>query len=160
MAWSNVVFRWSAHARYQDTPPTLADGELGELQADVNGCLKVAVVSTVEPEAAAAVRSIPASGLALTNGVIASAAAELIEVQGHSETNTACYLMFFDSTGAPTLGAVPKQKLRIPADCPMFSSTLNLKPAAYANGIRWGASSTPNTFTQAAVNIYLEAVYR
>jgi hypothetical protein len=160
MAWSNVVFRWSAHARYQDTPPTLADGELGELQADVNGCLKVAVVSTVEPAAATAVRTIPASGLATASGTIATAAAELIEVQGHSETNTACYLMFFDTVGTPVNGAVPKQKLRIPADCPMFSSTLSLKPAAYANGIRWAASATANTLTTVAVNLYVEAVYR
>jgi hypothetical protein len=161
MAWTNVVFNWKGSARYQLTLPTLADGQLGELQCTQRGLLRVAVESTVEPEASLSVRALPGAGLAASSGTIASAAAELLEVHGHSETNTACYLMFFDAAANPANGAVPKQKMRIPADCPMFSLTLTLKPVAYATGIRWAVSTTPDTLTTTgAIKLYVEGVYR
>lgn len=157
MAWSNVMFRWDAHARYQQTLPTLADGELGELQLDQRGRLRVAVEATVNPIAENSTRLIPTAAAA--SGQIAAAQANLLELVGHSETSTACYLMLFDQTGAPLNGATPKQKFRIPADCPLFSIDLRSKPASYTNGIRWAASSTAGTLTGVAVNLWFEAVY-
>lgn len=43
MAWTDNLFRWLGFGRYNSAPPTLAEGEVQELQLDASGRLRVAI---------------------------------------------------------------------------------------------------------------------
>lgn len=156
MGWTDTLFPWLGHGRYNAAAPLLADGQPAEMQLDAAGRLRV----VVEDGAAAAgtpARVLPTE--TASGGVLASSGKKLLEILGHSQDDEPQYLMLFEANGVPADGATPKQVFRVPASSPCVSFTFYEAPVSYAYGIAWAVSSTGDVLTRASsASFWLEGV--
>ena len=141
-AWTKTIFKFLTLGRYNTTPPTLANGDAGELQVDANGNLRVAVAvgaadSEVDPQWYATGNAGAASGVVVATPRIFRMA------YGINTGPNARAIMFFDSATMPSNGTVPKHLVLVPAG-EMFSITA---PQRFTTGICWAASSTNFSLT-------------
>lgn len=162
----------SVSAIYNDTPPTLSDGDVAPLQADESGNLKVVeqqmpaaedgvagVIATLMKPAVNSMYS--SSGYqnlgAATKDVIKNAAGNLYAVRATNENASARYLQVFNKASAPTAGVdTPLRSWKIPAGTANAPGIIHLdsewfSPSEYfGTGIAFAISTTKTTFTDSA----------
>ncbi len=150
MAWVDQVFKWLGYAQYNSTPPTLAEGEVGPLQSDVNGNLKVSVVggsiSAGEPAAASVQQATDLS----YGEIVKASAGSLVEIVGFNNSSSDRYLIICNSVTVPanataTTSDVCKVFL-VPGGAPFSYSPP--RPLVLGTGISWVCSSTRATVTR------------
>ncbi len=118
------------------------------------------VVQAVPGGAALAAASYYDSGVLEGTGIILAAAGALVVVYGFNNTGAVAYFQTFDQAGALAGGEVPVG-VNLPVQPGgMFSVTLGPYGRDYANGIVFGFSSTPATYTAVAAAGWVNAQYR
>lgn len=161
-------------ARYNLTPPTLADGNVVPLQGDVNGNLK-----DVEQYAASAednsngvfatqfrpiatntyAPSVYAPLTQVTKNFIKSSAGNVISTYITNDNATVRYFQLHNKATAPAGTDVPQLSFKIPAGTAnnpgvlILDDTFFTKAGNYfSTGIGWAVSTTFATFTDSATN--------
>ncbi|WP_394835829.1 hypothetical protein LVJ94_02735 [Pendulispora rubella] len=163
MGWETSIFRWLGFGRHNTTPPSLVPGEVGELQLDPHGNLKVTVVAAgvgppmgLRADSPATSWSAP-SGLA-AHGTIREAPCLLYRVFGSNEGPAKRWIMLFDATSLPADGALPSFAIPVVEGGSFAIDLQRTRP--FASGLAWAASSTPGTLTiDPGACIWLNAEY-
>lgn len=152
MGWPTNVFKWLGFGRYNTSPPTLANGDVGELQLDSAGNLKISgSVTPATPDELASYTSGLANG-----GVIHNAPAKLYEIDGFNTSAATRYLVLVSSTSIPadTTSTSGYVVIQVPA-----SGSFSFAPTRYISfspGLVWVCSTTAATITKSA-DFYISA---
>lgn len=109
MDFITQVFKWLGFGRYWTSPPTLANGDVGELQLDSSGRLKVVVDAYKAGLLAPTPTTLwsQVAGVAQSQ-VVKAAPGKMWSIVAHNESSSTRYFMVFDSTTLPADGAVPQ----------------------------------------------------
>lgn len=135
MAFPFDVLSWLVRARYKLTPPAATDGETIELQATVNGALKV---SSEAPAPGGYART-----LEDTDALVKGTPGELIELWGFSrDAEQDLYLLLVNKASAAVDGDTPLEVFPIPALQPFAFAPR--APLAFSVGIVWAVSTLPD----------------
>ncbi len=85
----------------------------------------------------------------LAQPVLHNTACTLTQIGGYNNSAVPAYLLVFDNNVAPILGAVPIQSFNVPAGA-SFAWTPAEGGRNMGNGVTYGVSSTPSTYTALA----------
>lgn len=152
MAWTDNLFRWIGFTRFNSTLPTLAEGEVSELQADQRGRLRVALeASSVALETAPAEPATRYLSSVLERSAQAKAAAGVVrEVHVISTSVSERYLHLINKNGALVNGDAPFYRMRVPAGGALAVAFEG--GHTFATGLRVALSSTLATYTDPAAD--------
>lgn len=142
MAWSDLIFRWLAHGKFNTSPPTLANGDVGEFQLDSVGNLRVTVT---DADAPASYRE--PTGIEI-EAVVKVSSGHLWGIDGFNAGASLVWLFVFNATSVPGDGATSAiVRIAIPANTQF--SYRPPKKKAFSTGLCFAVSTTKNVLTKA-----------
>lgn len=150
MSWVDQVFKWLGYAKYNATPPVLADGDVRELQSDASGNLKVAVVSGTISAGEPAEVAFAISNDLVDSWVVKASTGLIYEVSGFNGSTEDRYLVVFPGSSAPANGTSTASRVVIPVPGKSAFNWTPVRPITYAGGIVWVCSTTRDTVTRSA----------
>ena len=143
MSFLGTIFNFLSFATYNTSPPTATNAQPIQLQADVNGNLKVAIASNPSTGGKSWDMTTTSQYRKLA---IKSGPGTFYEVFGVNEGGTPQWLMFFDATTQPANGAAPLfAAIYVPANTAYSLSDADGIP--FTTGLSWCVSSTKDTLT-------------
>ena len=138
------IFNLLGRLRYSASPPTIADGQLGEMQGDASGNLKVSVQSGIVTASAPVPTGIARTPVMANSLVVLGAPTTLLELYGFNDDTVVKYLMLFNATSLPGNGASPIDVIRVAPGSFAFSPGAAL---SFPTGLTVGVSTSQNTLT-------------
>ncbi|WP_394845200.1 hypothetical protein LZC95_50260 [Pendulispora brunnea] len=143
-SWLRTIFRFLAFARYQASPPTLADNDVGEVQCDSRGALHVRVVA--EGPETGATRSKWSDALRYeARRVVTTFPAKLHMLLGFNAGAATRFVLVFDTFVEPVADTIPKFAFPVESGQP-FSLTLP-RGREFGLGIFVAASTSGDKYT-------------
>ncbi len=154
----DTIFSFLGRWRYNASPPTIADGQIGEAQCDANGNLKVFLSGgELSTSGATIVHYSPGTTLQHSYAVKTSAGV-LRWVWGFNNSAAKRYIQIYNSTSIPGDGVVAIKHL-IPVEAGGFFSFEPPVKIPFSAGISWATSSTAVTKTIGAAEAWVEFLY-
>ena len=146
VSWTQTIFKWLAHARYNLTPSTAADNGVHELQCDSKGAVHVRVVGEGAEPGTVGSSSWTRTTSAIDRLSVKTASGKLLHVEGCNSSGSPFYIQVHDTPGTPTNGAIPVLSFAVPASGGVFSWDLP-RGRSFTTGIHIIASTTMATLT-------------
>jgi hypothetical protein len=146
--------------RYNASPDPIDDGQVGEVQLDANGAIKVNVTSGTVSAGEPADASVAQVTDLAYGQVVKASAGKLIEIVGFNNSASDRYLIICNSTTIPTDTTATTSStykvFLVPGGAPFSYSPP--RPLVLGTGISWVCSSTRATVTR-ATDMYAVAQY-
>lgn len=146
-SWLTNVFNFAVGAQYNPAPTPIGIGSTGPALCDQYGRLQVVAGAALPGVSVGTSWYDPA---ALRNSdVIKASAGNLYQLIAANESPAKRWIMLFDATTVPSLGAIPKMQFPV-ASGSVLSLDLSARSRVFSTGIVWASSTTVASLTLSA----------